>query len=184
MKRMALLPTRAFPVLMVLALMIMAGCARVVLPSGSMEGGAARYDDAAIKTAITSALLKMDAAKANDVNVHCFNGHVFLVGEADKDFRRAAVAEAEKPEGVVHVTTHWFPTGTAANEEDAAIETEIGGGMLFTEDVSTRRVGVDVWGGHVVLTGIASSQSEINSAIAKIKKIKSVKSVTSYLALN
>lgn len=169
---------------LLLALLFLAGCARVTLPSGSMEGGAARYDDAAIKTAITSALLKNDAAKANDVNVHCFNGHVFLVGEADKDFRRIAVAEAERPEGVVHVTTHWLPTGTASSDDDAAIETEITGSLLFTEDVSTRRIGVDVWGGHVVLTGIASSQAEIDSAIAKIKKINKVKSVTSYLSLN
>lgn len=169
---------------LLLALLLLAGCARVTLPSGSMEGGAARYDDAAIKTAITSALLKKDAAKANDVNVHCFNGHVFLVGEADKEFRHTAAAEAERPEGVVHVTTHWFPTGTAASDDDAIIETEITGSLLFTEDVSTRRVGVDVWGGHVVLTGIASSQSEIDSAIGKVKKIKNVKSVTSYLSLN
>lgn len=167
-----------------LAIVLLAGCVRVAPPSGSMEEGAARYDDAAIKTAITSALLKRDAAKANDVNVHCFNGHVFLVGEADKDFRRAAFAEAEKAEGVVHVTTHWIPTGTASSGDDAAIEAEIGSLPLFAEDTSTRRMGVDVWGGHVVLTGIASDQAEIKNAIEKIKKIKNVASVTSYLTLN
>lgn len=158
------------------------GCVRVppLLPGG-MEAGESRYDDAGIKTSITSALLKKDAAKANDVSVQCFNGHVFLIGEADKDFRRIAQDEAEKPDGVVHVTTHWFPAGTASAAEDSSIETEIANSILFSEDVSTRRVGVDVWGGHVVLTGIVPSQAEISNAVAKIKKIKNVKSVTSYL---
>lgn len=169
---------------LLLALVLLAGCVRAVLPSGSMEGGAARYDDAAIKTAITSSLLKIDAAKANDVNVHCFNGHVFLVGEADKDFRRVAVAEAEKPEGVVHVSAHWFPTGTASSDSDAAIEAEASSLPLFAEDVSTRRIGMDVWGGHVVLTGIASNKAEVDKAIEAIKKIKKVESVTTYLTFN
>lgn len=170
--------------LILLALILAVGCARITLPSGSMDNGAARYDDAAIKTAITAALMKKDAAKANNVSVHCFNGHVFLVGEADKDFRNAAVAEAEKAKDVVHVTTHWFPTGTASNLDDGILETAIADSALFTEDVSTRRIGVDVWGGHVVLTGIASNQAEISNATTRIKKIKSVKSVTSYLNLH
>ena len=143
----------------------------------------ARYDDAGIKTAITSQLLKDNATKANDINVHCFNGHVFLIGEADQAFRELALREAEKTEGAVHVTTHWFQTGTASTLKDAAIEAEIDSSLLFTEDISTRRVAVDVWGGNVVLTGIVGKQTEIDKAVAKIKQLPGVKSVTSYLAI-
>jgi osmotically-inducible protein OsmY len=140
-----------------------------------------RYDDAGIKTAISTALLQINASKANDVNVHCFNGHVFLVGEGDADFRRAALSAAREIEGVAHVTGHWFDEGTASSVEDAAIESEIGARLLFTEDISTRRVDVDVWGGNVVLTGFARNQREIDGAVAKIRRIRAVKSVTSYL---
>ena len=143
-----------------------------------------RYDDASIKTSIASDLLRADASKANDVNVHCFNGHVFLIGEADKDFRSTALEVARKAVGVVHVTTHWFPTGTASSAEDAAIESEIESKLLLTEDISARRLAVDVWGGHVVLTGLADKQSQVDNAVAKIKTIKQVRSVTSYLTLN
>ena len=143
-----------------------------------------RYDDASIKTSIASDLLRADASKANDVNVHCFNGHVFLIGEADKDFRNTALEVARKAEGVVHVTTHWFPSGTASSAEDTAIESEIESKLLLTEDISARRLAVDVWGGHVVLTGLADKQSQVDNAVAKIKTIKQVRSVTSYLALN
>lgn len=142
-----------------------------------------RYDDAEIKTAITSQLLRQNAAKANDINVHCFNGHVFLIGEADPDFRAKALDIAGKAEDVAHVTTHWFPTGTAATAIDAGIEREIASSQLFKDDISTRNVAVDVWGGHVVLTGIVGAQKSIDAAVTRIKEIDKVKSVTSYLVL-
>jgi osmotically-inducible protein OsmY len=143
-----------------------------------------RYDDATIKTEIASALLRKDAARANAVSVRCFNGHVFLIGEADKEFRDEALDIARRAEGVVQVTTHWFPAGTASGGTDALIESEIESRVLRSEAVYARRVAVDAWGGHVVLTGLIGSQLQIDTAVTNIKQIKQVKSVTSYVALN
>jgi len=143
-----------------------------------------RYDDAAIKTGILSALLRKDAARANTVSVRSFNGHVFLIGEADKEFRNEAIDIARRAEGVMHVTTHWFPTGTASGGADALIESEIESEVLRIEAVQARHVAVDVWGGHVVLTGLVRQQSQIDTAVANIKQIKQVRSVTSYVTLN
>lgn len=156
----------------------------VILSGKSQDAGReeSRYDDASIKTAISSALLKHDAARANDVNVHCFRGHVFLVGEADTDFAAKAAEIAGQTMGVVHVTSHWFQPGTADTVADAAIEDEIAKRLLFTGDISTRRVDVDVWGGNVVLTGLAGNQDEIQNAVAAIRRMPVVKSVTSYLS--
>lgn len=170
---------------LLLAALLLPGCAYFTREQSAEQAAAAqRYDDAGIKTEIASALLKKDATKANDVNVHCFNGHVFLVGEADKEFRSTALEIARKTNGVVHVTTHWFPTDTASSVEDMAIELEIEGKLLLTDTVNTRHVAVDVWGGHVVLTGFVDKQSQINTIVSTIKSISKVKSVTSYLVLN
>ncbi|MDL2316492.1 BON domain-containing protein [Desulfovibrio sp. OttesenSCG-928-A18] len=144
----------------------------------------ARYDDAGIKTEILSALLKKDAAKANDINVHCFNGHVFLVGEADAGFRAEALDIAREAHGAVHVTTHWFPTGTASAARDALIEGQVAQKVLHTAEVNASRVALDVWGGNVVLTGTMPKQSQIARTIAETKKIETVKSVTSYLSVD
>ncbi len=175
---------RFFLPLAILAFMfaLLTGCAKFTGNLSSPDMHAARYDDAGIKTSIGSALLKQDASKANDVNVHCFNGHVFLVGEADKTFRAAALAIAQQTEGVVHVTTHWFPSGTASTLHDAAIEAEIDLAFLFAKEQGPVSVDLDVWGGHVVLTGLADKQADIDSALVRIKKIPQVKSVTSYIA--
>lgn len=171
--------------LFVLLLPCLSGCALIMGNDVSGEPGKeTRYDDAGIKTGIASALLKLDAARANDVSVHCFNGHVFLIGEADKEFRIKALDIARRAEGVVHVTTHWFPPGTASPALDAGIEAEVDRKRLFAESINARRVAVDVWGGHVVLTGVVSAQAEIDRAVAAIKADKQVKSVTSYIALS
>lgn len=167
----------------VLVISSFAGCASL---SGGLFGPdahAARYDDAGIKTSIASTLIKKDASKANDINVHCFNGHVFLVGEADKEFRATALATARQTEGVVHVTAHWFPTGTASTLKDAGIEGKIDLASLFTRENAPTTVDLDVWGGHVVLTGLADNQADIDRALAKIAKIPRVRSVTSYIEL-
>jgi hyperosmotically inducible protein len=84
----------------------------------------------------------------------------------------------------MHVTTHWFPTGTASGGADALIESEIESEVLRIEAVQARHVAVDVWGGHVVLTGLVRQQSQIDTAVANIKQIKQVRSVTSYVTLN
>ena len=174
---------RFFLVMFAFMVMSLTGCASLSGNLFSPDTHAARYDDAGIKTGIASALLKNDASKANDINVHCFNGHVFLVGEADKAFRATALATAQQTEGVIHVTTHWFPTGTASTLHDAAIEGEIDLSLLFAKENGPTTVDLDVWGGHVVLTGLADNQADIDRALAKIKKIAQVKSVTSYIEL-
>lgn len=168
----------------ILALVLLSGCATLSGKLFEPDVSAARYDDAGIKTGIGSALLKMDASKANDINIHCFNGHVFLVGEADREFRAAALAIAQETEGVVHVTTHWFPSGTASTLGDAAIEGQIDLKRLFAREEGPVAVALDVWGGNVVLTGLAQDQSEIDRALAKIKSIAQVKSVTSYITVS
>ncbi len=140
-----------------------------------------QYDDAGIKTDIAAALLKENATQANGVNVHCFNGQVFLVGEADKAFRNFALKTASETDGVIHVTPHWFPPGTGDSIDDTALEAKVDAALLFTRDLPSAQVAVDVWGGHVVLTGMMANQAGIKKTISVAKGVQGVRSVTSYL---
>jgi osmotically-inducible protein OsmY len=176
--------SRFFPLAALLFLLFLPGCAFLMGdPPLAGPDAESRYDDAGIKTGIASGLLNTDAVKANRVNVHSYDGHVFLIGEADKEFRAKALDIARKEEGVVHVTTHWFPPGSSSTLRDAAVEAEIDARLFFADAINARRVAIDVCGGHVVLTGLVGRQSEIDTAVAAIKKIGKVKSVTSYLSL-
>lgn len=171
---------------MIFAVACLGGCVSLadVFDSEQERNLSSQYDDAGIKTGITSALLKESATKANDVEVHCFKGHVFLVGEADKEFRAFALNAARNTQGVVHVTTHWFPDGMASTADDAALEAAIAPKMGFLASSPSSQLAIDAWGGNIVLTGIVPSQTEINKAIAAAKGTAGVKSVTSYLVPN
>ncbi|MDL2267933.1 BON domain-containing protein [Desulfovibrio sp. OttesenSCG-928-G15] len=164
-----------------LCLLVFGSACAKVDPGASGADRGMRFDDAGIKTDITAALLKMNATKSNDINVRCYRGHVFLIGEADEQFREKALDEARRTPEVVHVTTHWFPTGTANPVLDASVEDAIDKGGIIGPGNHPRVVTVDSWGGHVVLTGLSRSKSNVDAAIAKIKTIPQVKSVTSYI---
>ena len=173
---------RALFVAIVLCCQALSGC--FVIPSAVEDERplSTQYDDAGTKTGIAATLLREDATKANGINVHCFEGHVFLVGEADKDFRAFAVKTAAGAEGVVHVTPHWFPNGTGSAISDTALETKVDAALLFTKNLPSTQVVVDVWGGHVVLTGLMKDQTDIQKAVSTVRGVEGVKSVTSYLA--
>ncbi|MDR2077056.1 MAG: BON domain-containing protein [Desulfovibrio sp.] len=145
-------------------------------------GLSSQYDDAGIKTAITSALLTSNPTKANDVEVRCFRGHVFLVGEADPEFRRFAAATARETTGVETVTTHWFPAATAATAADTALQAAIAEKLKPLATSALSQIAVDVWGGQAVLTGILPDAQKVSQALAAARSTAGVKNVTSYLA--
>lgn len=163
--------------------LLLSGCATVASPVMDERKLNTLADDGAIKTTIAAALVKKSPVKATEVNVHCFRGHVFLVGEADKEFRAFAHSTARDTKGVTHVTSHWFPTGTGHTVSDTSLEAKINTELLFTKNVRSTQVIVDVWGGHVVLTGIMENKAAIDRATAVVRGVPGVKSVTSYLSV-
>ncbi len=140
----------------------------------------ARYDDAGVKTAITTSLLKQSPSSANDVGVYCFNGQVYLVGEAGKGFREFAVETARTTKGVVHVTTHWFQPGTGSSLDDITLESSLNA-KLREAAGEVSRVAVEAVGGHVVVMGVLKDSQEISRIEKALKDVSGVKSVTSYL---
>ena len=85
---------RALVPLLVLCSLSFSGC--FIIPSAVEDERplSTQYDDAGIKTSIAADLLEENATQANGVNVHCFEGQVFLIGEAEKSFRSFAVTTA------------------------------------------------------------------------------------------
>jgi hyperosmotically inducible protein len=175
------------PLLLLLSLPILAlpaGCVSLgSSPSKEEQRLSRQYDDAGIKTAVTSALLSKNPTKANDVEVRCFRGHVFLVGEADSEFRRFALAAARETKGVETVTPHWFPAGTVDTAADTALEAAIAEKVRSLTTSSLSQINIDVWGGHVVLTGILPDAPGVGQALAAAESTAGVKDVTSYLAV-
>ncbi len=166
--------------LLLFVVLCLNGCVSITgfVPDRSLS---AEYDDAGTQTRITSALLKKNATKANDVDVQCFRGHVYLVGEADEEFRAFALSVAREAPEVVHVTTHWFPAGTAETAADDALESLVAEQLDFVRDDPASRLAVDIWGGHAVLTGIVADQGMLNRVVGLTRATAGIRGVTSYL---
>lgn len=140
-----------------------------------------QYSDAGLKTAVSSALLQEDATLADNVEVYCFKGHVFLIGEAPEDYRRFAIAAAESVKGVTSVTPHWFPDGTGRKMRDAAMAAEVESKLMFDESLTSSRMAVVVWDRNVLLLGVMNDKKSIDKAVDIARGERGVKSVTSYL---
>jgi osmotically-inducible protein OsmY len=140
-----------------------------------------QYDDAGVKTAVTSALLDKNPTKANYVEVHCFRGHVFLVGEADSEFGRFALELARGTKGVTAATAHWFPAGSAVTSADSALKEIVAEKLRPLTESSLAQIDIDVWGGQVILTGLLPDDRQISRAVSTARSVSGVIGVTSYL---
>ena len=166
------------------SLACMTGCAAIPAVVEDERSMTTYTADTQIEADIKADLLNKNVGKAYDINVYSFRGHVFLVGEADSDYRTFAEKTAHATDGVRKLTTHWFAVGTSNRASDTTIEAAIDTNLLFAKGVASTRVSVDVWGGHVVLLGIMADEGEIARAVREAHGANGVKSVTSYLMTN
>ena len=170
--------------LAVLALFVLLSQGCIVLGSGTPDDDTSHreyYTDDEVRLALTSSLEKHDAEKASAVEVYCFNSHIFLIGEADEDFRRIALTLARGMKGGKGVTPHWFEPGTGHRMRDASLAANIEGNLLFDKKISATRMAVSVVGGHVVLSGLMPNKKSEQAVIEVARGTRGAKSVTSYL---
>lgn len=160
-------------------LLLSLGCAKLSSSGGEMPQ--ISYGDDEMRSTITVSLSRKNAEKAKLVEVYCFRSHVFLIGEADNEFRAYATGVANGIKGVKGVTPHWFDTGTGKRMRDASLAADIEGKLLFDKNLSATRMAVSVVGGHVVLCGIMADKKSIDTVIAIARDVSGVRSVTSYL---
>lgn len=158
---------------------LLSGCA--ILHGDETASTAGLYDDDKARSAIISALHDKDPDQASGVAVLCFNSTVFLLGYADTSFQEYAASIARKTNGVSDVTTHWFPEPPQDRMQDATIAANIDSAIFLDKDLTSTRMGVEVFDGNVILCGSMRSQKNVDRAIEIARSIDNVKSVTSYL---
>lgn len=138
--------------------------------------------DKAIATIIKKDLMAEKVIDGWNINVYCYYGHVFLVGEAPDAMRSKAIAFARKDNRVRSVTPHWFKS-EKSGESDIMVATRLRTNLIGTSNLSSTRIDTEVNAGRVVLLGVVSSAKEKSLAIKTTRTTKGVRSVTSYLML-
>lgn len=141
--------------------------------------------DTKIKAIILDAFIQDDTVKTFDIDIACYYGHVYLIGEYDAEKQKnRAVEIARNVEGVKHVTTHLLkkkkgdPCGTTNN---LAIKAKVKAKLIKDGDIWSTNVEVAVVQCNVVFVGLVGSNKEIEKTIAHGKSVGGVRSVKSFL---
>ena len=131
--------------------------------------------DNAISGLIKKDLMAERFADGWNISVHCFYGHVFLVGECPKEMRAKAVKIAKRDKRVRSVTTHWFSPRVVA--------TKLRSALIGTGNLNSTRIETEVNSDRVVLLGVANDSNERKTAVRAAREVNGVLTVTSYIML-
>ena len=120
--------------------------------------------DNAISGLIKKDLMAERFADGWNISVHCFYGHVFLVGECPKEMRAKAVKIAKRDKRVRSVTTHWF-SPRVAETNNFVMATKLRSALIGTGNLNSTRIETEVNSDRVVLLGVANDSNERKTAV-------------------
>ena len=138
--------------------------------------------DKAISGVIKKDLMAERFADGWNISVHCFYGHVFLVGECPKEMRAKAVKIAKRDKRVRSVTTHWF-SPRVAETNNFVMATKLRSALIGTGNLNSTRIETEVNSDRVVLLGVANDSNERKTAVRAAREVNGVLTVTSYIML-
>ncbi|MDO9567621.1 MAG: BON domain-containing protein [Candidatus Desulfaltia sp.] len=175
-----------FAVILCLALLVIgSGCATIYGTAVDERNVRTVAGDIKIKTTILQKFIEDDVVKTFAIDIACYYGHVYLIGEYDAEKQKnRAIKIAGNVEGVKDVTTYLLekkdgdPCGTTDN---LAIKAKIKAKLIKDENVWSTNIDVTVVQCNVVFVGLVGSDKEIGKIIAHGKSIGGVRSVKSFL---
>lgn len=138
--------------------------------------------DNAISGLIKKDLMAERFADGWNISVHCFYGHVFLVGECPKEMRAKAVKIAKRDKRVRSVTTHWF-SPRVAETNNFVMATKLRSALIGTGNLNSTRIETEVNSDRVVLLGVANDSNERKTAVRAAREVNGILTVTSYIML-
>jgi len=172
-------------ILCLVLLVIGSGCATLYGTAVDERNVRTVAGDTKIKATILQKFIEDDVVKTFDIDIACYYGHVYLIGEYDVEKQKnRAIKIAENVEGVKGVTTYLLekkdgdPCGVTDN---LAIKAKIKAKLIKDENVWSTNVDVTVVQCNVVFVGLVESDKEIEQIIAHGKSIGGVRSVKSFL---
>ena len=175
-----------FAAILCLALLVMScGCTTLYNAAVDERNVRTIAGDTKIKAIILDAFIQDDIVKTFDIDIACYYGHVYLIGEYDAEKQKnRAVEIAGDIEGVKDVTTHLLkkkkgdPCGMTDN---LAIKAKVKAKLIKDGDIWSTNVEVAVVQCNVVFVGVVGSSKEIEKIIAHAKSVGGVRSVKSFL---
>jgi hyperosmotically inducible protein len=143
-----------------------------------------QLSDDEIEAKIKADLVASPVAGTGSLSAYCRQGVVVLAGVVPpgSDAGRAAVRIARSVAGVERVET-FFVDAEPDEAADVELEAKVKAALVGDPHVVSGQVDVDVFSGHVILVGVASSADQIDEFVADARSVSGVRSVRSYIQL-
>lgn len=181
---------RTKQVLLPLALVVaLAGCSPYVLAAKETYGVATdprslatQATDTEAELQIKAALLASPVSGTSAFDVYCRQGVAVLVGllPPGSQAGQAAVNIARQTPNVKRVETY-FVSHRPSWESDVAIKEQIRALLIADPALTSGRVDIAVYAGHVVLVGVVESRVNAQKFISDARSVSGVVAVTSYI---
>ena len=157
--------------------------------AGSTEKGfGTSVSDTQIKVKIRDSMFQHDASLFQGVTVTVNQGTVLLTGTVDTpEDRIEATQLAWQVRNVVEVINEVKVTDTSSIKDaakDFAAGAQLRTKLIGDADVSSLNFSVDVVNGTVYLSGIASSEEEMQAVLAHARELRFAQEVVNYIRVN
>jgi osmotically-inducible protein OsmY len=174
----------------VFALLAAAGCGgmrpyRAMAKAASSEESVhAQVGDDRLKMSLREAILASDAAAEVHVTPYVYMGHAYLVGFVDSAAARQKLTDAAQGVAGLRSLNTYLPDQPAESQtaSDLSWEGKVKTALALDRERVTQ-IDVQVLGGDVVLLGVVSDQTTIDSAVAAAQGVSGVTGVTNFLLL-
>ena len=162
------------------------GVGGAAVAAGSTEKGfGTSVSDTSIKLKINERLFEQDHGLFQDITVTVNEGSVLMTGkvEAPED-KVEATQLAWQVKGVVEVINEAKVTDTSSikdSAKDLAAAAQMRAKLIGDGDVSSLNFSVDVVNGTVYLSGIASSEAEMQKVVEHARSLRFAQEVVNYI---
>ena len=159
-----------------------------IAASSTEKGLGTSISDGIIKVKIRDNFLKQNVDILQSVSISSNQGSVLLTGVVDEPETRVQASQlAWEVSGVNEVINEITIKDTSSFKDfakDKAAEAELRAKLIGDGEISSLNFSIDVVNGKVFITGLASTEEELQAVIAHAREIRFAKEVVNYARVN
>ena len=166
-----------------------AGVGAAAVAAGNTEKGlGTSISDGVIRVKLADRFIQSNASLFTNVSVSVNDGAVLLTGAVDlPEHKVEATQLAWQTRGVIEVINEIEVSDKSSIKDiakDLAAAAQLRAKLIAEQGVSSINFSVDVVNGTVFLTGIASSEEEMNTVVALARELRFATNVVNYIRIS
>ncbi len=166
-----------------------AGVGAAAVAAGNTEKGlGTSISDGVIRVKLADRFIQSNASLFSNVSVSVNDGAVLLTGSVDlPEHKVEATQLAWQTRGVIEVINEIEVSDKSSIKDiakDLAAAAQLRAKLIAEQGVSSINFSVDVVNGTVFLTGIASSEEEMNTVVALARELRFATNVVNYIRIS